>query len=908
LQTDDGSGTTKKKSAQAEASRAKEMFENEVKKKRPSLGRPPLPRRENSNSSNMTRNNDDSASVGSTSSLRDRVLASSLDCTQIELDVARCTWHLLTGTQRLQRLQMEHKRQRKIARLIRRKQRRLANLINLTLVQSYRRLAPTRSQHDNTLRYYQGYHDVACVVLSTLSGSTPVRLRASASERLDTLRGVAEASGLDAPAAVLLQISQSHLRDCMRANFASLQAALRLSLLPLIAYFDPPVHQFLMECEMEPFFALSWVITWFSHVIRDTELVKQLFDFFLVSHPLMPIYLAVAMVCHPLNREEVLQTECDFSMVHQVLSGLPRNSSMVGWKYRPGDGYVSDDEEDIDDESSLGHLDSQSSVDTDFLLYEEAIKCIGGGDAAAAEAVSTVSSCISSLFEARVPFQELIANAITYMDRMPPRNLISLASRYYGRDAVRSMLEETSGITFFSTPPEWTRASVAKSDRMLQSEFRQRQSTSSDSLSKDDASSESITSRNEEELKSVLTGDRARALAALAAGFGAGDDAERYRRLQRKRMLRGAALAVVFGVAIGFYVQYRDSNTTKSTDLAVCQSERQTFSQVMLATSSLPQADVELIASAVAVNNNGGSSMGAPSLKLHSTALIFADSGESHRMAGLSLRTLPTINVLLVLLLQTLLKETLTLGERIGKIGKDVMVPPFKSVAKNYRRIVFERKRRIAAYNNRDEERQINVPPENEPYPDQIFLLYLIRNGVEHGAAQMKGAVNAAFVHYFQLFARGLRESVVSGARDPDDDAFQNKKRVSVSLQRPRFQAFDVLNKEFKPLDLGRLTRPIAHNLQTVVKNLGSDLKRLHKIHLSNLADFHRKQMERLSEMARTQAATNLGKTVKKAVASSGLQNAIRGATFATRYAPGTSKAMVKRDNRKSKIGGHGNL
>ena len=63
------------------------------------------------------------------------ILATSLDFRQIEMDVARCTWHLLTGDQRIQRIQMEHKRNRKVARLIRRKQRRLANLINYTLVQ-----------------------------------------------------------------------------------------------------------------------------------------------------------------------------------------------------------------------------------------------------------------------------------------------------------------------------------------------------------------------------------------------------------------------------------------------------------------------------------------------------------------------------------------------------------------------------------------------------------------------------------------------------------------------------------------------------------------------------------------------------------------------------------------------------
>lgn len=237
----------------------------------------------------------DDSDSSSDLSLRDKVLASSLDFRQIELDVARCTWHLLTGPQRLQRLQMEYKRNRKVAKLIRRKQRRLANLINLTLVKSYKlpKNEPLVVARDTTLRYYQGYHDVACIILSTLSGNAPLPLPMLSAPSLET---IAQATGLDLPACVLLQLSQSHFRDCMRANFNQLQTTMRLTLLPLIAYFDPTLHNFLVDCSMEPFFSLSWIITWFSHDVRDTDLTKRLFDFFIASHPLMPFYVSVAMV------------------------------------------------------------------------------------------------------------------------------------------------------------------------------------------------------------------------------------------------------------------------------------------------------------------------------------------------------------------------------------------------------------------------------------------------------------------------------------------------------------------------------------------------------------------------------------------------------------------------------------
>lgn len=516
----------------------------------------------------------DEGSAASASSLRDTIMAKSIDFSQIELDVARCTWHLLTGGQRVVSLQMEHKRHRKVARLIRRKQRRLANLINITLVQSYKKISPdsTGSNHygimetDNTLRYYQGYHDVACIILSTLSGSSPVRLRPS-DKWFQSMEGMAVATGLDMPAAVLLQVSQSHLRDCMRANFLQLQTCIRLTIFPLIAYFDRPVHEFLESCEMEPFFALSWVITWFSHEIRDTDLVKRLFDFFLVSHPLMPIYVAVAMVCHPLNRQDILHADCDFAAVHQALAALPKNCSMVGWKYRPGDGYVSDDEDDVDDEISTGMLDSQSSVDTDFLLHEEALQSIRGKQGVTtAEAVSTVSSAVSSMNEARVPFQEILDHAVSYMDRLPPRRILDLATRYYGRDEVDAMMDAAPGIHCFQDPPAWSKAPHAKADWALRQQDRQDRGLGPSRKDKklvERLNSQEINSRTmldvtvKEDRLRIEKDDWCKALAVVAAGYGAGDEIGRRRRRRQRRMFLGALALAVLAISVGLVLQNR---------------------------------------------------------------------------------------------------------------------------------------------------------------------------------------------------------------------------------------------------------------------------------------------------------------------------------------------------------------
>ena len=147
---------------------------------------------------------------------------------------------------------------------------------------------------------------------------------------------------------------------------------------------------------MEPYFCLSWVIKWFGHDVRDTALVKRLYDFFIVSHPLMSVYMSVAMMIHPLNRIEVLGADCDFACVHHALADLPKNSSNVGWKYLPGEnsdstGYVTGEEEEEDASSCDPSLQDQS-IDYDSR----------GCD-------------YHSRAAARVPFQELIDLSISLM-------------------------------------------------------------------------------------------------------------------------------------------------------------------------------------------------------------------------------------------------------------------------------------------------------------------------------------------------------------------------------------------------------------------------------------------------------------------------------------------------------------
>ena len=68
------------------------------------------------------------------------------------------------------------------------------------------------------------------------------------------------------------------------------------------------------------------VITWFSHVLPNYKDVVRLFDFFLAhsQSPMMPVYLATAIVLHRQN--EILMSgpeNCDMAYVHALLSRIP---------------------------------------------------------------------------------------------------------------------------------------------------------------------------------------------------------------------------------------------------------------------------------------------------------------------------------------------------------------------------------------------------------------------------------------------------------------------------------------------------------------------------------------------------------------------------------------------------------
>jgi TBC1 domain family member 20 len=391
------------------------------------------------------------------------LLVESMDAQQIERDVARCTWHLLTGSQRSRRVQYQNKqRSKKVAALLKKKQRRLANLINLTLVESY-----DRRPVSQRLRYYQGYHDVACIFMHALGGTASPSATTSPSTPPSVDTKDYSGGDFELPAKVLQQVSFSHLSDALQSNFLQLQTGIKLVLFPLLAKLDPQIHNHLLDADMEPFFCLSWIITWFSHDVRDTKLVKRLFDAFIVSHPLLPTYMAISMMLHPYNRQRILETDCDFASLHQVLASLPRNSCRVGWKRRNhvDDGgleYISDHEDECcggqHEPFRIPPAPRQPGAGSrcDVTASTEELEFYSSSNAGTGSIVSVGDDASSGQWIALdhngrekspvklgsrgkqetnpVPFQDVLDKALQYMKRYPPNCLVALAKAYYQDD------------------------------------------------------------------------------------------------------------------------------------------------------------------------------------------------------------------------------------------------------------------------------------------------------------------------------------------------------------------------------------------------------------------------------------------------------------------------------------------
>lgn len=190
---------------------------------------------------------------------------------------------------------------RRSADTAQRRQERLADVIRRSL-----RTAPTAAPGGAVpgpvvqLRYYQGYHLLAALVVRTMGGGTDTGDDAAAAVAVDILAALGQSA---------------HWGNALRGGdtLAPVQAALTESVVPLVRYFGPSSTDAAPGDEEEEVDgdvdadadgaatrrSLPWILTWFASGEGghgSAAIAARLADAFVASHPLLPVYVAAVVL------------------------------------------------------------------------------------------------------------------------------------------------------------------------------------------------------------------------------------------------------------------------------------------------------------------------------------------------------------------------------------------------------------------------------------------------------------------------------------------------------------------------------------------------------------------------------------------------------------------------------------
>ncbi|XP_031624630.1 TBC1 domain family member 20 [Contarinia nasturtii] len=146
------------------------------------------------------------------------------------------------------------------------------------------------------LRYYQGYHDVAITFLLVV--------------------------GEEVAFHVMEILSTNHLVECMQETMEPTQHRL-MYLYPIIRRESAKLCDYLLKSSVGTLFALPWYLTWFGHSLNSYRNVVRLYDYFLASPFLMPLYATVAIVLY--REDDIFKEDCDMASLHCLLSQLPED-------------------------------------------------------------------------------------------------------------------------------------------------------------------------------------------------------------------------------------------------------------------------------------------------------------------------------------------------------------------------------------------------------------------------------------------------------------------------------------------------------------------------------------------------------------------------------------------------------
>lgn len=146
------------------------------------------------------------------------------------------------------------------------------------------------------LSYFQGYHDVAITFLLVTGDAVAFR--------------------------IMEILSTHHLAECMQKTFETVQRRL-LTIFALVWREKKELYEYLEKSQCGLLFALPWYLTWFGHSLNTYKSVVRLYDYFLASDPLLPLYVSASIVLY--REDEIFREDCDRASIHCLLSRLPED-------------------------------------------------------------------------------------------------------------------------------------------------------------------------------------------------------------------------------------------------------------------------------------------------------------------------------------------------------------------------------------------------------------------------------------------------------------------------------------------------------------------------------------------------------------------------------------------------------
>lgn len=150
-------------------------------------------------------------------------------------------------------------------------------------------------KEDDTLHYFQGYHDICSVFLLVCGENLAYKCLKKLSYTL------------------LKEVITSKDFDLLLRKMDTIFITLKNS--------DPKLSEIFVKTNHEKLhFAFPWVLTWFSHEIDDFQLVTRLFDLFLSNFDLLK-YLTIVIIMS--KKEELLQLdEIEFGKVFKTFKSI----------------------------------------------------------------------------------------------------------------------------------------------------------------------------------------------------------------------------------------------------------------------------------------------------------------------------------------------------------------------------------------------------------------------------------------------------------------------------------------------------------------------------------------------------------------------------------------------------------